>query len=72
MGERVDVRLQFTVYVFQFFGGGFNLSRNCAGLCAKEVGKRIMCGVCCSPVGSAGFHGVSYDILCFCSPPENL
>jgi hypothetical protein len=41
--------------LFSFVGGGeFNLPRCCAGLCSQEIGRRVSCGSCCSPVCSAG------------------
>jgi hypothetical protein len=51
----VGVRLQFTIYAFQFCleGGEFSLPRGCAGLCYRvwELGRGVICGVCCSPLG---------------------
>jgi hypothetical protein len=37
------------VMLFSFVQGGFNLPSGCAGL----WGRRVTCGACCSPVGSA-------------------
>jgi hypothetical protein len=40
----VSVRLQFTVYAFQFcWKGGFSLHRGYAGLFSLGVGKRVTC-----------------------------
>jgi hypothetical protein len=40
--------------LFIFVGGVFNLPKGYTGLCSRGVGKGVSCGMCCSPVGSAG------------------
>jgi hypothetical protein len=45
-------RLQFTDYVFSW-QWGFNLLMVCTVLCSQCVGRGVVCGACCSPVGPA-------------------
>jgi hypothetical protein len=64
LNPTAGVELQLAVYAFQFccgVGGAgvgkgrrFNLPRSCTGLCFWGVGRGVVCGACCSPVGSAG------------------
>jgi hypothetical protein len=44
--SNVGVRLQFTVYDFQFFWREFSLPRDCAGLFSKDrvMGRGATCG----------------------------
>jgi hypothetical protein len=52
----VGVSLQFAVYVFFVWLGGFSLHRGCTGLCSLGVGKGVEHGAWNPPVHSAHSH----------------
>jgi hypothetical protein len=51
--------------------GEFNLPRDCTGLCSQGVGRGVVCGACCSTVGSIqvyvrGFETGSWGEMACC------
>jgi hypothetical protein len=43
--------------LFSFVWGGFNLPRDCTGLCFHRVSRGVACGVCYWPIGSQIYAG---------------